>query len=95
MIIGGLVLVECVRCKIQHTIVEILVAQDQLIGLCLLLRSLTFSLRNEHLIVQITFVHRPKINETEHQDDTYRIFFLQLAKSHGQQDSCTYQNNIE
>ena len=41
MIVAGLVLVEGVRGEVQHTVVETLVTQNQLIRLCLLLRGLS------------------------------------------------------
>ena len=41
MIVAGLVLVERVRGEVQHTVVETLVTQNQLIRLCLLLRGLS------------------------------------------------------
>ena len=41
VIVAGLVLIEGVRGKVQHTVVETLVTQDQLVRLCLLLRGLS------------------------------------------------------
>ena len=79
MIIGCLVLIEGVRCQIQHTIVEVLVSQDQFVSLCFLLRSLALCLRHEHLIVQITLIHLPQVNQTEHENSPHRIFRLELT----------------
>ena len=90
MIVTGLVLVECVRSEVQHTIVEVLVAQNQFVGLRLLLWSLTLSLGHEHTIVEITLVHCPQVDQAEHEDNSDGILLLQLAVHESQKDACTY-----
>ena len=95
MIVTRLVLVEGVRGKVQHTVVERLVSQDLFIRLCLLLGRLTLTLRHEHLVVQIALINLPQIDEAEQQDTCYRIFCLQLAISKQQQEGCTNHNNPE
>ena len=84
MIIAGLVFIKRIRGEVQYSIVECLVAQNQFIRLCLLLRSLTLTFWNKHLVVQITLVHRPQVNEAEHHNDSHGILFLQLAKCYSQ-----------
>ena len=87
MIIAGLILVERVRGEVQHTIVKTLVAQYQLIRLCLLLGCLTLRCRHEHLVVQITLVHLPQVNQAQHQDGPYHIVGLQFTILVKQQDT--------
>ena len=79
MIVAGLILVERIRCEVQHTIVKTLITQDELVGLCLLLRCLTLRLGHKHLVVQITLIDLPEIEETEHENSTDGIGLLQLA----------------
>ena len=95
MVIAGLVLVKRVRGEVQHTIVQTLIAQNQLVRLRLSLRSLTLCLRHKHIIVQITLIHGPQVYKTEHQDNTHGILLLQFAEYNSQQHTCTHQNNIE
>ena len=95
MIVTCLILVEGVRGEIQHTVVKTLVTQDQFIRLCLLLGSLTLRLRYEHLVVQITLVDNPQVEETEHEDACDGIHLLQFAVVEEQQDGRTHQNNPE
>ena len=95
MIVGGLILIEGVRCEIQHTVVETLVVQDLFVGLCHLLRCLTLTLRHKHLVVEVTLVHRPEIHETDHEDDADSILLLQFAKSKCEQDTRSHQDDIE
>ena len=64
-------------------------------GLGLRHRLFAYRLRHEHTVVQVAFVHRPHVHETEHQEDAHGILLLQLAIDDGQQDACTHQNNIE
>ena len=95
MIIRGLVLIESIRGKVQHTIVKGLVTQDEFIGLRLLLWCLTLRLRYEHLIVEITFVHRPQVHKTQHEEDADSIFLLQLPVETCQKNTRTDQDDIE
>ena len=69
-----LVLVERVRGKVQHTEVKGLVLQDMVYGCRLLNGFLTDRLRDEHLVVQITLVNLPHIEETENGEESYKPF---------------------
>ena len=95
MIVAGLVLIEGVRREVQHTVVEALVTQDQLIGLRLLLRSFTLRLRHKHLVVQISLIDLPQVEETEQEDGADGISLLQLSIPVEQQQSCADDNDPE
>ena len=68
VVVGGLVLVEGIGGKVQHTVVQSLVAQDKLVGLCHLLGSVALHLVHEHIVVEVTLVHHPHIHKTQHGD---------------------------
>ena len=95
MIVGCLVLVECVRCQVQHTIIQSLVLQNLLICLTHLLWSLTLALWHKHSVVKITLVYRPQVYQTEHQNNAHRILLLQFTIYYTKQHACTNKNNVE
>ena len=79
MVVRCLVLVEGVRGQVEHTVIQGLIAQDELIGLRHLLGCLALALGHKHLIVQVTLVYLPKVDEAEHQDSADGIFGLEFA----------------
>ena len=83
VIVRSLVLIEGIGCEIEHTIVEALVAEDELVGLCHLLRCVTLELIHKHLIIEITLVDHPHIHQAEHGDAGNHKFgteFLHFVK---------------
>ena len=86
VVIRGLVLIEGIGSEIEHTVIERLVAADNLIGLRHLLRSIAHVLIYEHIIVEITLVHHPHIYETEYGDAGNHILSTQLLHLVKQQE---------
>ena len=66
MEIGGIVLVEGVRGEVEHAVVEVLVLQDQVVGLRGLHGRVALASRHEHPVVEVALVHLPQIHEAEH-----------------------------
>ena len=95
VVVRGLVLIECIRCQIQHTVVECLVTADNLVGLGHLLRCIALRLVYEHIIVEIALVHHPHIHQTEHGDTGNHIFLAQLLHLEEHQQYRTDEDNPE
>ncbi len=79
----GLVLVEGRRGEVQYTEVECLVLQDMVDGCRFLHGLFTDAGRNEHTVVEITFVDLPHIDQTQdyqtahHELSTYLLILEQ------------------
>ena len=78
MEVRSLVLVERVRSKVQHTIVEALVLINLKVGCCWLLWHIALTLWYEHLVIEVTLIHLPHINEAKHQKTSHHIVGTQL-----------------
>ena len=95
VVVRGLVLIECIRCQIQHTVVECLVTANNLVGLGHLLRCIALRLVYEHIIVEIALVHHPHIYQTEHGDTGNHIFLAQLLHLEEHQQCRTDEDDPE
>ena len=78
MIIRRLILVECIRRKVQDTVVETFVAKDDLIRLRHLLRCIAHALLYEHAVVEVALVYLPHIDEAEEGDAAHGELRIEL-----------------
>ena len=78
MVEGGLVLVERITGKVQHTIVEVGILQDKLVDGLDGVRRLADALVHEHRVVQVALIDEPHVNEAENGNQPYRGQCLQL-----------------
>ena len=62
MEVRSIIFIECTRCKIEYTIRQSLVFQDCNIGCCGLLRCVALALWYKHIVVQVAFIHLPKVD---------------------------------
>ena len=66
-----LILIECIACEVEYTIIKILILKNSLISLSHFLWSSTDSVAHKHIVVEIALVHLPHIHKAEHSDDSH------------------------
>ena len=79
VVVGSLVLVEGVAGKVEHTVVERLVLKDVFVGGSLGLRQVARALLHKHVIVEITLVDEPHVEQAKHGDAPHHELCRELA----------------
>ena len=95
VIVRGLVLIESIRCEIEHTVVERLVAQDKFVGLGHALRSIAYCLLHKHIVVKVTLVDQPHIYEAQDGNTGYHHLGTHFSHLVKEEEGCTDDDDPE
>ena len=95
VVVRRFILIEGVGGEVEHSVVEVFVLQYHLVGLGERLGHFAHRVAHEHGIVEVAFVHRPHIHETEQGYAQGQIEGLQLACLVAQQEHRTYHDDGE
>ena len=92
MVIRGLVLVECVACKVQNAIIQGLVLQDLSVGLRHRLGLFAHASLHKHAVIQVAFVHLPHVDEAQNGYRSHHIHGLQFLETIEEEEQCADGN---
>ena len=90
VVVGCLVLVECVGREVEHTVVKALVLEYLLVCLCHWLWKVADLSIDKHRVIEITLVHLPEVDEAEDSHQGCCAYRIYLLHAEGQKHGCAY-----